>query len=318
MSFGFWVSDFLCFKMVKNSQILILVGAPGSGKSTFARYFLRTEENWMRLCRDDFRTMHFASGNLSNHEENLIGEMIDASIEALLSKRSNVLLDATHCRKAYIEHYIERFNHLADISFKLFDVDAATLAERCEKRFQNTGKLVPIAVINKFVEELEVLKKEFDFAPRPKVDFHKSVSVQDANLPKAILCDLDGTLALMRNRDPYDAMHCDEDDLNEPVAKVLRTYNHYGCQILLISGREDRFYYPTVRFLEKYSIPYHQLWMRKTNDFRKDAMIKREIYDAEIAGKYFIEFILDDRNQVVEMWRKELNLPCFQINYGNF
>jgi len=27
---------------------------------------------------------------------------------------------------------------------------------------------------------------------------------------------------------------------------------------------------------------------------------------------------LDDRNQVVDMWRRELALPCFQVNYGDF
>jgi len=304
--------------MTKNLQIKILVGAPGSGKSTFARYFLRTEENWMRLCRDDYRTMQFASGYMSKHEEYLIVDMIDSAIEALLLKRCNVLIDATHCRKVYIDHYIERFNHLADISFKLFDIDIDTLAARCKKRFQQTGKFIPVSVLKKFVEEVEVLKKQFDFGLLPKTDFHQPVAVQDPALPKAIICDLDGTLALMSDRNPYDATHCDNDTLNEPVAGVLRRYFENGCQILLISGREDRFTEPTIRFLEKYAIPYHQLWMRKIEDLRKDAYIKREIYDKEIAGKYFIEFVLDDRNQVVEMWRKELHLPCFQVNYGNF
>ena len=297
---------------------MILVGAPGSGKSTFARYFLRTEENWMRLCRDDFRAMHFSTGNLSNHEEHLIAEMIDAAIETLLLKRSNVLLDATHCRKEYINHYIERFNHLADITFKVFDVDAATLAERCEKRFQNTGKLVPANVQKKFIEELEELKKEFDFTFRPKMDLYEPVVTQDATLPKALVCDLDGTLALIHDRDPFDATHCDEDELNKPVASVLRCFFGNGYQILLVSGREERFREPTIRFLEKHTIPCHYLWMRQNKDFRKDAIIKKEIFDTKIAGKYFIELILDDRNQVVEMWRKELHLPCFQVNYGNF
>jgi len=304
--------------MVKKLQILILIGAPGSGKSTFARYFLRTEENWICLCRDDFRAMQFSSGNLSKHEEQLITEMIDAAVYALLSKKSNVLLDATNCRMEYINHYIERFNRLADISFKVFDVDAATLAERCEKRFQSTGKLIPVSVQKKFIEELEVLKKEFDFSTRPKCAENVPYLIQDAALPNAIICDMDGTLALMHNRDPYDASRCDEDHLNEPVADVLRMFHANDYQILLVTGREERFYQPTVRFLEKHAIPYHRLWMRKTKDFRKDAIIKREIFDTEIAGKYFIQFVLDDRNQVVEMWRKELRLPCFQVDYGNF
>ena len=304
--------------MSKNLQILILIGAPGSGKSTFARYFLRTEENWTRLCRDDFRAMQFSADNLSHKEECLIAEMIDSAVETLLARRSNVLLDATHCRREYIEHYIERFNSFADISFKLFDLDISTLAMRCEKRFQNTGKSIPMPVLKKFTEELETLKKDFDFSLRRKIAFAAPAAVQDAGLPKAVVCDLDGTLALMRNRDPYDATHCDDDDINEPVASVLRNFYDRDYRILLVSGREDRYQSPTVRFLEKHSISYHHLWMRKTKDFRKDAIIKREIFDAEIAGKYYVEFVLDDRNQVVEMWRKEVCLPCFQVNYGNF
>ena len=238
--------------MAKNLQILILIGAPGSGKSTFARYFIRTEENWIRLCRDDFRAMQFSTANLSQYDEKLISNMIDASVDTLLSKKSNVLIDATHCRKEYLDHYIDKYNHLADISFKVFDVDAATLAERCEKRFQSTGRAIPVSVQKKFFMELEVLKQEFDFSTRPKRTLYEPISTQDAFLPKTIICDLDGTLALIRDRDPYDASRCDEDDLNEPVASVLRTFHGNGYLILLVSGREERFRQPTVHFLEKY------------------------------------------------------------------
>jgi len=304
--------------MKKNLQILILIGVPASGKSTFARYFIRTEENWARLCRDDFRMMHFTWSNMSPREESLITDMLDASIEALLKKRSNVLIDATHCRAEYLEHYIGKFNHLADISFKVFDTDAREVTERCEKRNKETGKFIPANVLRKYQKELEELKESFDFAVRPKTDQRVRTAEQDASLPKAIICDLDGTLALMDDRNPYDATHADKDDLNKPVANILKLYAKEGYRILLVSGREDRFREPTIDFLNKHNIPYHQLWMRPSRDFRKDSMIKHEIFDAEIAGKYYIEFVLDDRDQVVEMWRKELRLPCFQVNYGSF
>jgi hypothetical protein len=102
------------------------------------------------------------------------------------------------------------------------------------------------------------------------------------------------------------------------VASVLKAFSANGYHILLLSGREEIFRDPTVRFLEKFVVPYQQLWMRKAKDYRQDAIIKREIFDFEISGKYNIEFVLDDRDQVVEMWRRELHLNCFQVNYGNF
>lgn len=37
-----------------------------------------------------------------------------------------------------------------------------------------------------------------------------------------------------------------------------------------------------------------------------------------IKDKYAVDFVLDDRNCVVDMWRKKLDLACFQVNYGDF
>jgi predicted kinase len=304
--------------MKKNPQLLILIGAPGSGKTTFARYFIRTEENWVRFCRDDFRMMNFSATLLSRQEEDLISETLDVSIGASLSRKCNVLLDATHCRAEYLNHYIGKFSAWADISFKLFECDTGELIARCEKRYAETGQYIPENTIRHFVSDLEDLKKTFDISPRPLLRVSYTAEKQDATLPKAIICDLDGTLALMGNRDPYDASESDKDDVNEAVASVIKAFAGKGYAILLLSGREEIFRAPTLRFLEKSALPWHHLWMRQTRDYRKDAVIKREIFDREISGKYYIEFVLDDRDQVVEMWRKELKLNCFQVNYGNF
>ena len=304
--------------MRNNPQLLLLIGAPGSGKSTFARYFIRTEENWMRLCRDEFRTMNFNDSLMSKREEEFITDALDATVETLLRKKCNVLLDATHCRAEYLNHYIKKFNGLADISFKCFECDTGELIARCEKRHAETGRYIPVTAIKRFVGDLEELKATFDFSPRPLTQTTFMAEKQDTNLPKAIICDIDGTLALMGNRNPYDATNSDKDNLNDAVATVLKTFSANGYHILLVSGREEIFREPTVRFLERFAIPCQHLWMRRAKDYRKDAIIKKEIFDREVAGKYYIEFVLDDRDQVVEMWRKETKLNCFQVNYGAF
>jgi hypothetical protein len=122
----------------------------------------------------------------------------------------------------------------------------------------------------------------------------------------------------MNGRNPFDASKCDEDELNNPVANVLRNYKKLGYKILLVSGREDQYREPTLRFLAKHEIGYDALIMRKTKDYRKDSIIKTEIYNEFIKDNYFVEFVLDDRNQVVDTWRNDLKLPCFQVYYGDF
>lgn len=302
------------------SKLLILVGAPGSGKSTFARYFLRTEDNWIRVNRDDFRLMQFGDSLMIPFYEERISKMVEASVLTLLKSDTNVIIDATNTSLRTIQDMIHTYTEYAEISFKVFDLPVDELVKRCDKRYEETGKFISKSVVERNVANLKHTLEKFDFAPIPrKVQVATtSYATQDKNLPKAVICDLDGTLSLLNGRDPYNAATCDNDLLNEPVAAALKMAKQQGYQVILLSGREDKFREPTMRFLDKHQIGYDLLLMRTSNDFRKDNIIKRELFEGEIQGKYFVEFLLDDRNQVVDMWRKDLHLPCFQVNYGDF
>ena len=57
--------------------------------------------------------------------------------------------------------------------------------------------------------------------------------------------------------------------------------------------------------------------MRTSGDFRKDWLIKYEIFNASVRKAYNVEFVLDDRNQVVDMFRA-MGLTVFQVTDGNF
>lgn len=141
---------------------------------------------------------------------------------------------------------------------------------------------------------------------------------QDPSLPKAIICDLDGTLCLINGRSPFDASTCDQDLPNIPVVKIVKNYHQLGYKIILASGREDIYREQTLRWLQEHEVAFELLIMRPAGDFRKDAVIKKEIFMQHIEGKYYVEFVLDDRNQVVDLWRNDLQLPCFQVYYGDF
>ena len=74
----------------------------------------------------------------------------------------------------------------------------------------------------------------------------------------------------------------------------------------------------TERWLERHGIIADGLFMRRAGDRRKDTVVKREIYERHIAGHYTVRVVFDDRDQVVRLWRDELDLPCFQVAWGNF
>jgi hypothetical protein len=138
-------------------------------------------------------------------------------------------------------------------------------------------------------------------------------------LQKAILCDLDGTLALSTGRSPYDGSTCDQDGVNRSVAEIIKAFHARFTTIIYMTGREECWRQQTETFLwrKQHYCPPGPLHMRATGDHRKDWIVKSELFDQHVRGKYDVLFALDDRNQVVNMWRA-LGLTCLQVAPGDF
>ena len=139
-------------------------------------------------------------------------------------------------------------------------------------------------------------------------------------MQKAVIVDMDGTLALFGEESPYDR-DMSKDKLNYPVAMIVWMLNYTDLadvRILIVSGRKNKYLKDTEKWLKKHKIIYKDIFMpRADNDNRKDVIIKTEIYEKHIKDKYEVLFVLDDRDQVVELWRG-LGLVCFQVADGNF
>ena len=137
---------------------------------------------------------------------------------------------------------------------------------------------------------------------------------------ECVIFDLDGTLALLGERSPYDASTAEDDDLNAAVHFVYEAIRagKPGTAVILISGREDRWQAVTERWLARHGIVFDALYLRRRGDRRKDTVVKREIYEQHIAGVYTVRVVFEDRDQVVKLWRDDLELPCFQVAWGDF
>ncbi|MDQ3695359.1 MAG: hypothetical protein M3464_17275 [Chloroflexota bacterium] len=137
-------------------------------------------------------------------------------------------------------------------------------------------------------------------------------------MQRAIICDIDGTLADLGTRHPFDFGTVDQDAVKHATAELVRILHRAGYAIILFSGRDDSARELTLAWLAANEIPFDSLTMRRTGDRRKDSVVKRQMYERTVQGTYDVLLVLDDRDQVVAMWRKELNLPCFQVDYGDF
>ena len=51
---------------------------------------------------------------------------------------------------------------------------------------------------------------------------------------------------------------------------------------------------------------------------KNDSIIKKELYGNHIKDRFFVRGWFDDRDQMIHMVRDELNIPCFQVDWGNF
>lgn len=140
--------------------------------------------------------------------------------------------------------------------------------------------------------------------------------------PKAIIVDIDGTVALMNGRGPFEWDRVHEDIPNRPVVNIINALQEAMkdyASVLFVSGRDETCRMATLAWLKVHmanEAPW-SLFMRPRSDFRKDAVVKEEIYREKIEPHFDVIAVFDDRNQVVDMWRS-LGLTCLQVAPGDF
>ena len=152
---------------------------------------------------------------------------------------------------------------------------------------------------------------------------------------KIVIFDIDGTLADNSHRQHFlegekkdwksffDAMVFDK-----PVKPIVDLYQSLvdldKHKIVIFTGRPVNYQHQTVTWLYDHVIGYEtwpRLLMRKHGDYRSDSIIKKELLyeflDSHNLTKNDIAFVIDDRQQVVEMWRSE-GIACLQCAEGDF
>lgn len=283
-------------------QVLMLKGLPGSGKSTWAKQVVAAHpRRFVRINKDDLRVMCHDSAWDAKTEKIILAAR-DALIEMALIRGLTPIVDDTNLAPKHQQRLAEIANsHNVPLVIREFDTPLHTCIERDAKRPKPVGEKVIRQMWASFLRG--------------------SHNQQDPTLPAAIIVDMDGTLALIGNRSPYEDNKADIDTLNVAVFDIMQSWldAHPTRRLIIMSGRDEgRSRAVTMDWLAKHRITPDLLLMRPAGDTRKDSIVKRELFDLHVAGRYCINIVLDDRDQVVQMWRDDLGLTCLQVNWGNF
>ena len=288
-------------------KLLILQGAPASGKSTFARQLAHEDKSYVIVNRDSIRNSR--GDYWIPSQEDYITSIEEFSIKNALGRGYNVIVDATNLNPITINKWkviADEFN--AEIEFKMFEISFEDAVARDKLRDNSVGE----KVIKEF------FRKYFPEKLTPFFD-DRFILKPDVAASQVVLCDIDGTIALRRGRSPYDQSKVLEDAFDPRMNFLLSSLSE-KFQIIFLSGRQDtkQCREDTEKWLkDNLKLSEVTLIMRSEGDFRPDDVVKKELYQKYIKDKYNVVCVFDDRDKVVRMWRN-LGLLCCQVYYGNF
>jgi predicted kinase len=287
---------------MKKQWLLCYVGCSGSGKSTAARELKQLLPNVVELNRDEWRFKLFTDGvqdwskyKFSKEKEDAVTAKLEELFYQAVANLSPIVVSNTNLNKKDQDYWKKKAEEVGyDFNIKYFPETLTTLMKRDKKRGAlAVGQDVLFAQWQKWLEISGARKYE-----------------PDENKPKAIILDIDGTVALTNGRSHYDyseAVLTDRPRLD--VIDLVETYAvTQGAQIICVSGRSDICKNPTKEWLDNYRVDYSQLFMRKGGDDRCDTIIKEEIFWEDIAPYYNVIAAFDDRKRCIRKWI-DLGIP---------
>ena len=291
-------------------------GLPASGKSTWARKEVNASDGKLkRVNKDDLRAMIDDSLWSETNEKNILA-VRDLIVKHYLSNGYDVVVDDTNLTPNH-EKTLKGIAEELGVEFAIksfLDVPLSTCILRNAQRTNPVPENAIRSMYNLFLKKKRIVKP---YVKPP----------HDPDLPNCIVVDIDGTLAHMTGRSPYDYARVHTDIVDETVAQLVRNA-HSGPEfdrtyVLIVSARDDTCRNETIEWLNMNMIPYDELLMRdhtlvdENGNKLPDTVVKKDIYEKYIKPRYNVLYVLDDRDTVVKMWREQ-GLKVLQVAEGDF
>lgn len=275
---------------------IITVGISASGKTTWARQYAQ-ETGAIITNRDDLRFSLTGAKDWGEYKfnrkiEDIVTQIQRTTVCAAYDAGKDVICADTNLNA---QKRGELINYLEDIGYRVslrtFDITFEEALRRDSLRANGVGK--------------DVLYRQWkDWL----VFSGRRVYEPCEGAPKAVIFDVDGTLAHMTGRKPYAWAEVGSDAVDPHLARILEAYIHAGYAVLVVSGRDGVCKPETAKWLYDNDLEYDALFMREEGDMRKDTVVKEEIFWNQIAHRYNVEVVFDDRPSVVRMWQ-DIGIP---------
>ena len=299
---------------MSNQKVIVLRGLPASGKTTFAKEWVAKDPtNRVRVNKDDLRAMlhggHWSKGN----EKQVVQLEEEIIINSLILGKS-VVVDNTHLatNKDGTNKHLRRIQQLVEANPLLEQYQYSVLEDKIKVELHSFNVLPEEAIKRDLKRENSVGS---DVIWRMYWDHVAAIKKPEYDISKtdAIIVDVDGTLAQMEGRHPYQWDKVGTDSVREHIKELVNVFCATGYKIIVLTGRDGCCYAETKKWLADNGITYDSLFSRPIGDNRKDFIVKKEIYDYYIAPYYNIRLVVDDRPQVIREWRR-LGLPVINAN----
>jgi len=250
--------------------------------------------------------------------ESMVTELVRDAVKTAINNKYNVLIDETNVNSKFLESSIDYYNTLADVEFQIFDISIEKAIERDNKRERAVGK----EVIEKMYKNYKnLLDSGIDIysTRKKKARIETNLEFNSFEIrPNAVVFDVDGTVSHANGRRGYfDWNKVDRDLVDEKVRETFKAYKNAGYKMIIVTGRDGECEELTKKWLIDNGFEFDDFYCRPIQDFRKDTVVKTEIYNEYLKPKYNVLAVYEDRAKVVDMWRG-LGIKCYQVIDGSY
>lgn len=138
----------------KNNKLFVLVGLPGSGKSTWTKRVLSETNKPYIVVSSDKHIEEYARSKNKTYSDvfdeyvKTAGKLMNDEAERAISERVNVIWDQTNLSAKKRKAILRRFPNSYYKVVIIFDIDDEELGNRLKKRGEEEGKNIPNFVLN--------------------------------------------------------------------------------------------------------------------------------------------------------------------------